>query len=295
MVEGVGISHADRVIDDATGTTKVDLARYLAAIKARILPYAALRPLAVVRAPEGIGKESFFQKKKYPGWPRAIHAAYADGIDIIYVEDAEGLVSLAQFGVIELHGWGSRVAEPEKPDWIVVDLDPDEALPFANVADAALEVRELFRAIGLESFVKTTGGKGLHVVAPFVPEHDWDTVKTLTQAIATSLESKSPARFTANMAKKQRVGRIFVDYLRNGEGSTAVLPYSPRNRPGLAVAMPIPWSDVKKVDPREFDVRTVPSIVARQKKDPWATFASRDQRLPPKLKTLIRALGGGAS
>jgi bifunctional non-homologous end joining protein LigD len=290
MVEGVGVSHHDRVIDDVTGTTKLDLAHYFAAMEARILPYAAGRPLAVVRAPEGIGKETFFQKKKYPGMPRAIHAAHAAGFDIIHIADVEGLVSLAQFGVIELHGWGAKVPAPEKPDWIVMDLDPDEGLPFARVADAAVELRAILRALGLESFVKTTGGKGLHVVAPFEPEYDWNAVKTLTQSIATGLEATAPARFTANMAKKHRVGRIFVDYLRNGEGQTAILPYSPRTRPGLGVAMPIAWSEVHTVDPRAFDVRTVPAIVAKQKTDPWADFWTLEQRLPPKLGSLVASL-----
>jgi len=278
-VAGVAISHATRVIDPATGTTKIDLARYYEAVAPRMVPFVARRPLALVRCPDGIGGECFFQKKRTRGMPETIRAETAGGHEVLYVEDAAGLVALVQFGAVEMHGWGARLPDPEKPDWIAMDLDPDEALPFARVADAALEVRAVFQSLGLQSFVKTTGGKGLHVVAPIVPEHGWATVKAVAQSISVGLATRDPSRFTSTMGKQNRAGKIYVDYLRNGEGATAVLPYSARRRPGLPVAAPIAWRDVHAIDPRELTTKTVPPML-RRRRDPWADFFDVKQRLP---------------
>ncbi len=285
----VAITHPERVVDEVSGVTKDELARHHERVADRMLPHATKRPLALVRCPEGVGGKSFFQKKKAPGMSAAIHASRAAGHDVLYVDDVEGLVSLVQFGALELHAWGSRLPTTTKPDVMVIDLDPDEALPFSKVIQAAKDVREIFVSLGLESFVKTTGGKGLHVVAPFAPEHSWNAVKSLAHSIAMHLQKSDPTRFTATMSKSARHGKIFVDYLRNGEGATAILPYATRNRPGLPVATPISWRELEDVDPRVFTVKTVAKRIAGRKRDPWASFFTVDQHLPSALE----GLGGG--
>jgi bifunctional non-homologous end joining protein LigD len=289
-VRGIVVSHATRVVDETAGLTKLDLVRYHEAVGDLMLPYARSRPLALVRCPDQIGKECFFQKKRYPGMPAAIHAAKVARQDILYVEDVEGILSLVQFGGVEIHGWGSRLPHPDKPDWIVMDLDPDEALPFERVVEGAFELREALQSIGLESFVKTTGGKGLHVVAPIAPEFGWSVVKRVAESIATGLEARLPSRFTANMGKRNRVGKIFIDYLRNGEGATAILPYAARARPGLTVALPVAWSDLRHVDPHELTIATAPALLAKRRRDPWESFFTLKQGLPPALGALVRAV-----
>lgn len=284
VVGGVTISHPERVVDETSGLTKLELAQYHEAVAPLLLPYADHRPLALVRCPEGTKADCFFQKKLWAGAPPSVHSGTAAGQEVLYVTDQAGLLSLVQFGAIELHGWGSRFPAPAKPDLIVMDLDPDENLPFSRVIDAALEMREVLRSLGLESFVKTTGGKGLHIVAPFKPSFGWTEVKALTETVAHDFARRQPDRFTANMAKRSRVGKIFVDFHRNGEGATAVLPYSPRTKPGMTVAMPVPWRDLRHVDPSAFTVRTAPAILRKRKKDPWADYFTVRQELPASLR-----------
>jgi bifunctional non-homologous end joining protein LigD len=204
------------------------------------------------------------------------------GHEVLYARDARGLIELVQFNAIEFHGWGSRAGDARHPDWIVMDLDPDASVAFASVIDAAFEVREALASVGLRSFVKTTGGKGLHVVAPLRPaaRAGWDGVKRFTQGVASPLAARSPDRYVATMSKARRVGRIFVDYLRNGEGATAILPYSPRARPGATVAVPVAWEALRRVDPRAFTVREVGRWLGRRRRDPWAGFFDVEQDLP---------------
>lgn len=282
-VLGVRISHPERVIDQTTGTTKLDLAAYYGAVAERILPYIAGRPLALVRCPEGDQAECFFQKQRTPGMPKAIHSSKVGKNPILYVEDAEGLVSLVQFGAVELHAWGSRLAHVHEPDWIVMDLDPATDVEFARTRDAALAVRGLLKDIGLESFVKTTGGKGLHVVAPIEPKFDFDRIKEMTHAMAERLARDQPRLYTAVMSKNKRTGKVFVDYLRNGEGATAIAPYAVRARPGGPVALPISWEELRDVDPAQFTIKTVPDILKRRKHDPWKRVLSIHQHVPPAL------------
>lgn len=277
-VAGVRITHAGRVIDPASGLTKIALARYHHAVAPRLLPYVASRPLALVRCPEGLWADCFYQKRRTPGMPSPIHADRVGRYPVLYVDDEAGILSLVQFGVVELHAWGSRITDVKRPDWIVMDLDPDEGLPFSRVVEAALEMRDALASIGLESFVKTTGGKGLHVVAPIVPELDFDGIKAVTGAIAEAFAERDPSRYVATMSKRARAGRIFVDYFRNGNGATAIAPYSPRAREGATVALPIAWRDLQHVHPRELTVATVPALV-RKRRDPWAAFFSTKQRI----------------
>jgi bifunctional non-homologous end joining protein LigD len=278
--ERPAITHGERVVDDASGVTKADLADYVVAVAQLVLPYAVRRPLALVRCPTGLAGAHFFQKHAMAGMPDAIRRAHVGREEVLYVEDANGLVALVQHGTVELHGWGSRMPEPDRPDQLVLDLDPAPDVPFDRVVDAALEVREVLRGLGLVTFVKTTGGKGLHVVAPLAPSADWPSLSALARSIALGLERAAPDRYTSVAAKKARHGRIFVDYLRNGMGATAVLPGSPRARAGLPVAWPVGWKELRDVDPSSITVRTAPARLANRRIDPWRDFFELAQPLP---------------
>ncbi|THD02482.1 DNA ligase D [Panacagrimonas perspica] len=280
VVEDVNITHPGRVVDSPSGLTKGDLARYHERVSELMLPYAVDRPLALVRCPDGDASPCFFQKQKPRGTGKSVGHKRVGAHEILYARGARGILELVQFNAIEFHGWGARAAKPHRPDWIVMDLDPDAGLSFAKVVDAALEMREALASIGLESFVKVTGGKGLHVVAPIVPRAGWDEVKAFAHGIATAFAERSPERYVATMSKARRKGKIFIDYLRNGEGATAVLPYSPRARPGAPVALPVKWRDLKHVDPAEFTVREATRWLRKRRVDPWADFFELQQELP---------------
>lgn len=280
IVSKVRITHPERIVDSVSGLTKEALARYHEQVSDRMLPYAVDRPLALVRCPDGDASQCFFQKQKPRGTGASVGHKRVGEHEIVFARDARGLLELVQFNAIEFHGWGARTARPHHPDWIVMDLDPDVALPFSKVIDAALEMRDALASIGLESFVKLTGGKGLHVVAPLVPKADWAAVKSFAHGIATAFAERAPGRYVATMSKSKRAGKIFVDYLRNGEGATAVLPYSPRARPGAPVALPLRWRDLRHVTPAEFTVREAPRWMRRWRADPWAGFFDLRQQLP---------------
>jgi bifunctional non-homologous end joining protein LigD len=280
---GVAISHPERVLDPASGMTKLELARYYEGVSEKMLRYAAQRPLMLMRCPEGNVRKGacFVQKHSGRGLQGAKRVAKdaIEGEEVLYVTDRSGIVELAQFNVVELHGWGCRLPRWQRPDWIVLDLDPDEGLAFAKVVDAALEMRELLKRAKLASYVKTTGGKGLHVVVPLAAKQDWDTVRTFAEGIAEMLAASAPDRYVATMSKRARKGKIFVDWLRNAKGATAILPYSVRARAGSPVAMPVAWTDLARLDPRELTVRTVPPILAKLRKDPWADVLTIEQTL----------------
>lgn len=291
------VTHADRVVDRASGLTKGELVEYAGRMAPWILPHAEKRPLMLLRCGEAFsgdgsfgarpqrpgGAACFVQKHGGRGLVGKIGKRLVDGEETLYLRNDDDLVYLFQMNTVELHGWGSRFPRVERPDWIVFDLDPDEALPFAEVAEAALELRAELAKMGLETFVKTTGGKGLHVVLPLAPTARWPVVRAFAELVARGMAEREPDRFVATMSKRARKGKIFVDYLRNGRGATAVLPYSPRAREGAPVAMPIAWSQVRRIDPRAFDARTVPAIVARRKTDPWAGIAETRQELPREV------------
>jgi bifunctional non-homologous end joining protein LigD len=285
MVGGVAVSNAQRVVDPKSGITKGEVARYHAAVAEAELPYLAKRPLMLLRCPSGgIGsRPCFVQKRLVQGTNDHVEKGKAFGNEIVYVEELEGIFELVQNNVIELHGAGARMPRFDRPDWAIFDLDPDEALPFSAVVEAAREVRDVLSTLDLSSFVKTTGGKGLHVVVPLSPVHDTATVRAFTEGIARVLAARSPDQYVATMSKKARTGKIFVDWLRNGEGATAVLPYSPRARPGLTVAMPVAWKELSKVHPQELDVRTVPPLLARRRVDPWAELLGTRQRISKRV------------
>jgi bifunctional non-homologous end joining protein LigD len=203
------------------------------------------------------------------------------------VDSLAGLVGCAQMAALELHTWGTHAEHVEQPDQIIFDLDPDPSVLLPAVMDAARMLRELLAQLGLESFVKTTGGKGLHVVLPIVPELGWDAVKGFSKAVADALVQSYPARFTATSVKAQRSARIFIDYLRNGRGATAIAPYSTRARPGATVATPLAWEELnERLDPTRFNLLTVPARLERLGRDPWHDYGRVSQSLKAAIEKL---------
>ena len=284
-VAGVTITHPDRVLFPEQGLTKQALAEFYLAIAPLALPHVESRPLSLLRCPQGSARACFFQKHLGPGAPEAIGAVEVpedDGTDLYpMVRDAAGLVSLVQFGVLELHPWGSRADRLERPDRLILDLDPAPDVAFDRVKDAARVLREVLADLGLEAFVKTTGGKGLHVVAPLDRRIDWDTLKSFARALAQLLERSAPKDYLATASKAKRGGRIFVDWLRNGRGATAVAPYVTRARPGAPVATPLAWEELDTL--ASGAVWTVTNFSERlaqvRRVDPWAGFFEQRQTL----------------
>jgi bifunctional non-homologous end joining protein LigD len=276
--EGVRLTHANRVLYPDTGITKLDLARYYAAVADWALPHLAHRPLSLVRAPEGVGGELFYQKHAGASVPAAVTRVEIDGETHLAVEDLAGVLSLVQIGVLEIHPWGSTLDKLEQPDRITFDLDPDEGLPWSRVTEAAIEIRDELAGLGLQSFAKTTGGKGLHVVVPLTPRLDWDEIKKFTKAVADGMAARHPDRYTANQLKRARKGRIYIDYLRNARGATAVGAYSTRARSGATVSTPLSWSEVEAgLRPERLTVGAVPTRLASIASDPWAEIGKLRQ------------------
>src|SRR5271157_791321 len=294
MFEGVRLTHPDRVLYPGDDLTKLDLARYYRAVGGWAVPHLVGRPLTLVRCPGGQGKPCFYQKHLGKGAPDAIgHIDIVEeGETVAYpvIEDLAGLIGLVQMNVIEIHPSGATAEKRDTPDRITFDLDPDEGLAWPRVTEAAIEIREALSAIGLQSFVKTTGGKGLHVVVPLQPRLGWDEVKAFTKWVADRFVAQSPERFTANQAKRARRGRIYIDYLRNSRGATAIGAYSPRARPGAPVSTPLFWEEVEKgVRPEGFTVATVPQRLAALDADPWAEIGKLRQSIGAAVR---RRMGG---
>jgi bifunctional non-homologous end joining protein LigD len=273
------ITHADREL--WPGFTKQDLAEYWTRVATVALPEIAGRPLALLRCPDGIEGQRFFQKHGNRGMPAPISEGSAEDQPYLALKDEAGLLACAQVSAIELHGWGATLADTAHPDRVVLDLDPGEGVEFAAVVQAALDLRDRLKAMGLESFCRTSGGKGLHVVVPLKPAADWPRVRDFAHRLAQAMEREEPDRFIATVSKAKRRGRILVDWLRNGAGATAICSYSPRARPGATVATPLAWREVTaKLDPAAFTIATIPQRLARRKRDPWDGFAATTQTLP---------------
>jgi len=287
--EGVRLTHPDRVFYPDQAITKLALAQYYAAIEDWALPHLANRPLSLVRCPDGQGGECFYQKHISSGVPDVVgRVAIRDrsgSETYLVIENLAGLVAMAQLGILEIHPWGSTVDKLETPDIITFDFDPDVGLPWQRVTDAAVEMREALLGIGLKSFAKTTGGKGLHVVVPVAPKLAWDAAKEFAKWVAERFVKAYPDRFTANMAKSARSGRIFIDYLRNGRGATAIGAYSTRARPGAPVATPLSWDEVEKgAKPDRFTVVTLPDRLKKLKSDPWAEMRTLRQSISARVR-----------
>ena len=281
----IRLTHPDKILDTESKLTKQQLADYYWQIADHMLPQIANRPLSLVRCPEGSTKPCFFQKHTSPTLP--------PGIETIQVPDKktgkpepyitlstrEALAGLAQMGVLELHPWGAQNDNLEHPDRIVIDLDPDESISWPTLAAAAKETRALLKKLDLESFLKSTGGKGLHVVVPIAPEHDWPTIKQFAHAIALKLEKQHPDLYLTKMSKAARKGRIFIDYLRNERGATAVAAFSPRARAGATVSIPLAWSELDQPQRPIFHVANFTEWQPRLKRDPWKTLPKSHQKI----------------
>ncbi len=281
----VRLTHPDKVLDAESQLTKQQLADYYWAIAPVMLPHISGRPLSLVRCPEGSTSTCFFQKH--------VTSALPPGIETVQVTDkksgkpepyitlstAEALAGLAQLGVLEVHPWGSRNDDLEHPDRIVIDLDPSPELPWSMLAVAAADVRKRLKKLGLESFLKSTGGKGLHVVVPIQPHYDWTTVKQFTHAFASEMEASNPALYLTKMTKSARSGKIYLDYLRNERGATSVAAFSPRARAGAPVSMPLAWTELKLEDRPVFFIADHSSWKSRLKRDPWKDFFKTHQSI----------------
>jgi len=284
VVAGVALSNPDKVLYREDGVTKRELADYYDAIGERMVPHVAHRPLTLVRCPNGYHAHCFFQKhvKDSLGpFLEPIEIRESSGTSTYMMANSVGgIVSLVQMGVLEIHPWGSREGALDRPDVIVMDFDPDESLPWSSLVDAVTVLRKLLDTLGLTGYLRTTGGKGLHVVLPIEPVHGWDTVKAFTKAIADLMVATFPDRFTSKLEKRVRTGKIFVDYLRNAEGATAIATYSVRAKRNAPVAMPIAWSELA-TDVRfdHFNVRNAPARLAGKRKDPWRGFLDAPQSI----------------
>lgn len=282
----VKITNADRVIFPDSKITKGDLAYYYAAVAPILLPWLAHRPISLVRCPQGRAKQCFFQKHDAGSFGSHVHHVdirEKDGSTepYLWVDDADGVRACVQMGTIEFHGWGSRVEDVEKPDRLVFDLDPDEGLDFAKVKKAAEDLKEYLADMGLTSFPMLTGGKGVHVIVPLTPQAEWPAAKSFADRFARALAQAEPDRFTANLKKADRKGRIFIDYLRNQRGSTAVMPYVARARPGAPVSAPVSWSELRDADSAQlFSVRDAALLLDRATGRALAGWGHADQVLP---------------
>ncbi|MCM8732386.1 DNA ligase D [Hephaestia sp. GCM10023244] len=283
---GVKISNPNRVIFPDTGQTKGDLADYYAAIAPLMLPFAARRPVSLVRCPQGRAKHCFFQKHDSGGFgDRVLHVPIKekDGgtEDYLYIEDSRGLLACVQMGAIEFHGWAARTGDVEAPDRMIFDLDPDESLDFDAVVKASEDIRDRLEELGLVSFAMLSGGKGVHVVVPLDPDHDWDTHKDFARRFAEALALAEPDRFTATMSKARRKGKIFIDWLRNQRGATAIVAYSARARESAPVAVPIAWEELKTTkNAHPFSIGDARELLARAKDKSLSGWGFAAQALP---------------
>ncbi|WP_042777244.1 non-homologous end-joining DNA ligase [Sinorhizobium fredii] len=286
----VELTHPDRLYWPDEGVTKEGLADYYAEIWRFTAPHIVGRPLALVRCPNGIAGEQFFQKHAWKGLnPNIVlvnDPKEPPDEQLLSIRDLDGLAALVQSAVLEIHPWGSTIADWERPDTIIMDLDPGQDVPFEAVSGAALETADRLKGAGLEPFVKTSGGKGLHVVAPFKPKAEWPAVKAFTKSIADAMASDSPHRFVSTITKSKGHGKILVDHLRNQRGATAVAAYSTRARPGAGVSMTLSWDELAPgIGPAYFTVENTPTRFASLSTDPWRDFHAAAVPLPePKSR-----------
>lgn len=294
---GVKVTNPERVIDPSTGLRKVDLVRYYESVAEWMLPHLKGRPVSLVRGPTGITGELFFQKhddklsiphvRNLPAqlWPG--HA------ELLEVPSAQALVACAQMNVIEFHTWNSIAKNIDKPDRIIFDLDPGEGTPWQHVQEAAILVRALLEELGLGCWLKTSGGKGLHVVVPLTPRLDYEAVKDFSQAVVQHLARTIPSRFVVKSGPRNRVGKLFVDYLRNGHGATTAAAFSARSRPGLGVSMPVAWDQLRELKSgAQWTITTAREYLSFQRDDPWADYWGKRQGLAAAIRQLAAARGG---
>ena len=288
-IAGIVITKYGRAVYPEQGATKLDLAHYYDAVADWILPHIADRPLTLVRCPQGRARDCFYQKHLTEALPDAVRGVpiKEDKGDAVYIliDDRPGLIALVQFGALELHPWASRADRVERPDRLFFDLDPGEGVAWPAIRDAAQLMRDRLATLGLVSFLKTTGGKGLHVVAPLARRHSFDEVKSFAKAIAEAVAREHPRDFVASMSKARRRGRIYIDYLRNGRGATAIAPYSTRARAGATVSVPLRWDELDDLPrPDYYNIESVLERLDAIAADPWADFLTLNQSITKAMK-----------
>ncbi len=285
VVAGVRLTHADRVLYPAQNTTKRDLALFYESIADWILPHLAGRPTALVRCPEGVAKECFYQKHVGTWAPESLRRVKIREKtkvgEYLVVDSLAALIGLVQLGILEVHTWNSVVEHLERPDRVVFDLDPGPGVPWTRVIDGARLIRERLLALALESFVKTTGGKGLHVVVPLSPGPTWDEGADFARKLAESVAREDPRGYVSHMAKSARQGKIFIDYLRNVRGATSVAAYSTRAKAQAPVSVPLGWDELTPTIKSDYyTIANLPRRLAGLKTDPWAKYSKTRQKLP---------------
>ena len=291
-IAGISLSHPEKVLFDAQGLTKADIARHYERVADRMLPEIKNRLVSLVRCPDGSSQECFFQKHAGKGFPKAVKRREiiendGDRAEYLYVSDLAGIVAGVQMNTLEFHIWGSRIDALEKPDRLVFDLDPDAGLTFADLRQAAFDLRGRLEDLGLKSLALVTGGKGVHVVAPLARRAEWPDVKGFARALAYRMGEEEPERFLAQASKAKRKGRIFIDWLRNERGATAIAPYSTRARQGAPIATPVSWDELKTLE--AANTFRVGDMDARMKEpDPWADAAAWRQAI---TKEMLKKVG----
>lgn len=288
---GVRLTSPDKLLYPQARITKQDLADYYRDVAEWILPHIRHRPLVLVRCPDGQQESCFYQKHPGAGTPPQLRQLTIrekkKQEPYVLVDDVDGLIALAQVSALEIHAWGSREDQLERPDRLIFDLDPDPQLPWKTVVNSARQLRDFLGELGLQSLVKTTGGKGLHLVVPIDRRHEWDEVKSFCKLVANTVVSVAPQQYTANMSKAAREGKIFLDYLRNGRGATAVVPYSPRTRERASVSVPLTWKELgPRITSDHFTISTVRRRLAALKQNPWEELKTIRQSLSQPLKQL---------
>jgi bifunctional non-homologous end joining protein LigD len=298
VVGGVAVSHPDRIVFPAAGATKLDLARYYDAIADTMLPHVVDRPLTLVHCPNGVpargavkGRDCFYLRHSKAWSPVPLRRVRirekTKTGEYLIIDDARGLIGLAQMNALEIHTWNSRTARLEQPDRIVIDLDPGERLGWPAVVDGARVVKRLLEGLDLASFVKTTGGRGVHIVVPLTPKADWAECLAFARALAEALARREPDVFTADFRKAGRDRQILIDYLRNNRTNTSIAAFSTRARPEATVSVPIGWRELPRASPDRFTIRTVLARAAARTRDPWRSYWTTRQTIAP---TATRAL-----
>jgi bifunctional non-homologous end joining protein LigD len=288
------ISNADRVIDASTGLTKLDLVRYYESVADWMLPHLKGRPVSLVRGPTGVGGELFFQKHGdkigIPGLRELDPALWPGHAGLLEIATFEALAGAAQLNVIEFHTWNSTARSIDKPDRVIFDLDPGEGVEWPQIQEGAVLTQALLAELGLQVWLKTSGGKGLHLVVPLKPRADYATVNAFSKAVVQHMAQTIPSRFVAKSGGGNRVGRIFVDYLRNGHGATTAAAFSARSRPGLGVSMPVGWDDLQSLKGgAHWTIGTAREHLSLRRSDPWSTYWTSGQLLGKASKRLMGA------